>query len=179
VVDESRNARPYEPESLQDVEPGNAVPRLLPLCALIFLRRKIDKRGRRPYTPTRTNDHISDAPGEEPIVCQSKIAGVGMCLLEEKNRPMVLNKEGCMSSIADTSVKIQTTCVVREGKTEVNAINHFDPLPIINTNKDIHSDITSFKIHTTHISLEFFAYSSRPNCSNSTMFSSMKAVMKC
>ncbi len=26
------------------------------------------------YAPTRTNDHISDAPGEEPIVCQSKIA---------------------------------------------------------------------------------------------------------
>jgi hypothetical protein len=48
TVAESRNARSCEPESLQDVEPRNFVPRLLPLCALIFLRRKIDKRGRRP-----------------------------------------------------------------------------------------------------------------------------------
>src|SRR5437667_11888493 len=60
VVDESRNARSCEPESLQDVEPRNIVPRLLPLCALIFLRRKIGKRGRRPYA------HLRSPTGKPP-----------------------------------------------------------------------------------------------------------------
>jgi hypothetical protein len=60
VVDESRNARSCEPESLQDVEPRNVVPRLLPLCALIFLRRKIGKRGRRPFA------HLRSPTGKPP-----------------------------------------------------------------------------------------------------------------
>ncbi|HEX6107954.1 MAG TPA: hypothetical protein VFZ02_00980, partial [Ktedonobacteraceae bacterium] len=45
-VDESRNARSCEPESLQDVEPRTLVPRLLPLCALLLLSRNNRQAGK-------------------------------------------------------------------------------------------------------------------------------------